>query len=215
MSDATTGEAGSGERNEEAQALRERVRALTAQMLSGGRLDSDAVREVARAMGGSAAFQPAMDSSEARAAFAQTVGALDDALQASARMAHESLQRLAARGADFSDNDLKEAFAGLQKLQADYVVLANRVADAASGNLRRELVDLALHAQHVGADASVRVAQLMSELAHRAGGSTREKTAAGIDAARDYGARMTLFTSGVLAGFADAMRQQAESKRER
>ena len=38
-----------------------------------------------------------------------------------------------------------------------------------TGNLRRELVDLALHAQRVGADASVRFAQVMSEFANRIG----------------------------------------------
>ena len=30
---------------------------------------------------------------------------------------------------------------------------------------------------------------------------------------REYGANMTLFTSGLLAGFADALRQQSESKK--
>jgi hypothetical protein len=32
---------------------------------------------------------------------------------------------------------------------------------------------------------------------------------------REYGANMTLLTSGLLAGFADALRQQSESKKSR
>jgi phosphoribosyl-ATP pyrophosphohydrolase len=126
---------------------------------------------------------------------------------------HDALQALAARGKDFGDNDLKEAFVSLQKLQEDYVAVANRIAEATTGNLRRELVDLALHAQRVGADASVRAAQVMSEFASRMSGSYREKAASGMDAARDYGARMTMLTSGLLAGFADALRQQSEAKK--
>jgi hypothetical protein len=34
-----------------------------------------------------------------------------------------------------------------------------------------------------------------------------------LHAARDVGANMTLATSGLLAGFADALRQQAEAKK--
>ena len=214
MTDPTGAPGGAGAYAQgDEQAIRERVRELTAQMLQGGRLDTEGVKEVVRAMGGGTAFQPAMDSPEARAAFADAVRGLDEALQQSAQATHAALQGLAARGKDFSDNDLKEAFASLQKLQEDYVAVANRIADATTGNIRRELVDLALHAQRVGTDASVRVAQVMSEFANRMSGSYRERTATGIETARDYGVRMSMLTSGLLAGFADALRQQPESKK--
>ena len=195
------------------QAIRERVRDLTAQMLSTGRLDGEGIKEVVRAMGVGAALAPAIDDEQAREAFASAVAGLDAALQRSAQAVHESLAALAARGRDFSDNDLKNAFASLQQLQHDYVAVANRIADATSGNIRRELADLALHAQRVGAEAGVRMAQVMSEFANRIGGTTRGRTASGLQAARDYGANMTLATSGLLAGFADALRQQAETKK--
>ena len=81
-------------------------------------------------------------SAQAREAFAEAIRGLDEALQTSAQAAHEALQALAARGKDFSDNDLKNAFAALQKLQQDYVAAANHIADATTGNIRRELVDL-------------------------------------------------------------------------
>jgi hypothetical protein len=197
------------------QAIRERVRDLTAQMLAGGRLDTEGVKDVVRAMGVPVGLPPAKDTEQARAAFAEAVGGLDAKLQASAQAAHEALATLAARGKDFSDNDLKNAFAGLQQLQEAYVAAANHVADATTGSIRRELVDLALHAQRVGTDASVRIAQLMSEFANRMGGSTRGRAVAGLDAARDYGVNMTMLTSGLLAGFADALRQQSEAKKAR
>jgi len=59
----------------------------------------------------------------------------------------------------------------------------------------------------------VRVAQVMSEFANRMSGSYREKAATGVEAAREAGVRMTMLTSGLLAGFADALRQQSESKK--
>lgn len=214
MADPTGPAGGTGASTQgEEQAIRERVRELTTQMLQGGRLDTEGVKEVVRAMGGGAAFEPGLDSPEAREAFVEAVRGLDEALQRSAQATHFALQQLAARGRDFTDNDLKQAFASLQQLQQDYVATANRIADATTGNIRRELVDLALHAQRVGADASVRVAQVMSEFANRMSGSYREKAATGMETARDYGARMTMLTSGLLAGFADALRQQSEAKK--
>lgn len=197
------------------QAIRERVRELTAQMLAGGRLDTEGVKEVVRQMSGGAVFAPPVDDERAREAFVAAIGALDAALQASAQAAHEALRTLVERGKDYSDNDLKNAFAALQKLQQDYVATANHIADATTGNFRRELVDLTLHAQRVGADASVRVAQLMSEFANRIGGSYRAQAAPRLDAMREAGANMTLLTSGLLAGFADALGQYAASKKPR
>jgi hypothetical protein len=194
------------------QAIRERVRELTSQMLAGGRLDTDGVKEVVRVMSGGA-YRPPLEGAEAREAFTEAIASLDLALQASAQTTHDALQALVARGREFSDNDLKNAFAALQKLQQDYVAVANRIADATTGNIRNELVDLTLHAQRVGADASVRFAQVMSEFANRLSGSYRSVGVPGFDAVRQYGANMTLLTSGLLAGFADALRQQSESKK--
>ena len=193
------------------QAIRERVRELTTQMLASGRLDTESVKEVVRTMSGGA-YKPPLESTQAREAFAQAIGGLSEALQTSAMTTHVALQALVARGKEFSDNDLKNAFAALQKMQHDYVAVADRIADATTGNLRRELVDLTLHAQRVGADAGVRFAQVMSEFANRIG-SYRAGSAPGLGAVRQYGANMTMLTSGLLAGFSDALRQQSEKKK--
>lgn len=194
------------------QAIRERVRELTAQLLAGGKVDTEGVKEVVRAMSGGA-VKPPLDSTQAREAFTETLRVLDLALLTSSQAAHEALAALAFRGSDFSDNDLKNAFAALQRLQGDFVAATNHIADASTGNIRRELGDLALHAQRVGADASVRIAQMMSEFANRMNESYHTRTVPGFERVREYGANMSLFTSGLLAGVADALRQQAESRK--
>jgi hypothetical protein len=215
MTDLSASAGNTSSLHAEEQAIRERVRELTAQMLAGGPLNTEGVKEVVRTMSGGAVFKPPLDDARAREAFVAAINGLDQALQSSAQAAHETLQALAARGKDFSDNDLKNAFAALQKLQEDYVATANHIADATTGNIRRELVDLTLHAQRVGADASVRIAQMMSEFASRMTGAYLGQAAPGITAVREYGANMTMLTSGLLAGFADALRQQSESKKKR
>jgi hypothetical protein len=134
------------------------------------------------------------------------VRGLDEALVKSAGATHGALQQLASRGKDFTDNDVKEALLSLRKLEEEYMAAANRLADAMSGNLRREMMELAVHAQNVGVEASARAAIMMGKFASGIGATP------GLATMRDASARMALLASGVLAGVADAIRDQAEAK---
>src|SRR5262249_45093925 len=153
----------------EDQAIRERVKGLTSQVLQQGRIDPEAVRDVVRAVIGGAPGDMAGGGAEMRELFANAVRKLDEALMNSANATHEALQRLAIRGKDFTDNDLKEALVQLKQLEQDYTAATSRIMEAMSGNLRHELMELATHAQNVGVEASGRVASMMGELAEGVG----------------------------------------------
>ena len=133
---------------------------------------------------------------------------LDGALVKSASTTHGALQQLASRGQDFTDNDLKEALVSLRKLEEDYVAVANRLSEAMSANLRRELTELAAHAQNLGVEASVRVASVMGEFA-----SSMSGAGSGLATVRGASARVAMLASGVLAGIADALRDNTEAKK--
>jgi hypothetical protein len=185
----------------EDQAIRERVKGLTSQVLQKGRFDPDAVRDIVRAVIGRTP-----DNGETRELFADTVRELDRALVESASATHAVLEQLASRGADFTDNDLKEALVSLRKLEEDYSATASCITDAMSSNLRREMMELATHAQNVGVEASARVAAMMGEFASSMGATT------GIATIRGASVRMAMLASGVLAGVADALRERSEGK---
>jgi len=190
----------------EDQAIRQRVKGLTSQVLQQGRVDPEAVRDVVRAVIGRMPSDAAAGGAGARELFADAVRALDEALVASASATHGALQQLASRGKDFTDNDLKEALVSLRKLEEDYVAAANRIAEAMSSNLRREMTELAVHAQNVGVEASARVASIMGEFA------SGMDAASGLATMRGASVRMALLASGVLAGVADALRDQSAAK---
>jgi hypothetical protein len=134
---------------------------------------------------------------------------LDDALAKSASAAHGALQQLASRGQDFTDNDLKEALVSLRKLEDNHVAVTNRLAGAMSANLRREMTELAAHAQNLGVEASVRVASMMGEFANSMNAGS------GLATVRGASARMVMLASGVLEGIADALRDQSEAKKDK
>jgi hypothetical protein len=190
----------------EDQVIRERVKGLTSQALQRGRIDPEAVKDIVRTVMGGAPDSMAAGV-QARELFVDAVRKLDEALVKSAAAAHDALQQLATRGKDFSDNDLKEALVSLRKLEQDYAAAAGRVAEAMTGKLRSEMMELAVHAQNVGAEASARVASMMGEFAESIGASP------GVTKIRDAGARMALLASGVLGGVADALREQSETKK--
>jgi len=187
-------------------AIRERVKELTSQVLQQGRVDPEAVRDIVRAVIGATPGNVAAGATEARELFADAVRRLDEALVKSASATHDALQRLASRGPDFSDNDLKEALVTLRELEQDYTAAAGRIAEAMTGNLTREITELAVHAQNVGAEASARVAGMMGEFAGGVG------AVPGMATVRDASVRMALLASGVLAGVADALRGRPEAK---
>jgi hypothetical protein len=205
---------GASSATEEDRQIRQRVRELTSEVLQHGRVDSQAVRDVVRAMTGQSAGGPSDPSGPegpaARERFADAVRALDAVLLQSANATHAALQQLAARGADYTDNDLKDALVALRELQDAYVAAAARVAEAMSGNLRQEMTELAARAQGLGAEASARVAGLMGEFATR----MNETASSGLETVRGASMRMALLASGVLAGIADALRERSGPKKD-
>jgi hypothetical protein len=182
---------------------------VTNQVLQQGRVDPETLRNVVRTLSGQRASHAAPDRAEARERFADAVRGLDEALQKSAGSTHEALQRLASRGKDYTDNDLKDALVSLRTLEEDYVAATSRIAEAMSDNLRSEVMGLAAHAQEVGAEASARAATLLGEVGSRMG----ESAASGLEAVRGASVRFTLLASGVLAGVADALRDQNQTKK--
>jgi len=189
----------------EDQAIRERVKELTSQVLQQGRIDPEAVRDIVRAVIGATPGNAAAGGAEEREVFADAVRKFDAALMKSASATHDALQRLASRGQDFTDNDLKETLVTLRELEQDYAAAATRIAEAMTGNLTREIGELAVHAQNVGAEASARVAGMMGEFAGGVG------AVPGMATIRDASVRMALLASGVLAGVADALRGRSEA----
>jgi hypothetical protein len=191
----------------EDEAIRQRVKGLTSQVLQQGRLDPEAVRDVVGTLIGRTPGKTGVGDADAGERFADAVRQLDDALMKSAGATHGALQQLASRGEDFTENDLKEALVSLRKLEQDYEAAANRITEAMTGNLRREMTELAAHAQNIGVEASARVANVVGEFA------SGIRSTPGLPSVRGAGVRMALFASGVLAGVADALRDQSETKK--
>jgi hypothetical protein len=185
--------------------IRERVKNLASQVLQGGKVEPDAVEETVRAIMGGTPGGTA-SGADARETLADAVRELDQALAKSASDTHHALQQLATRGRDFTDNDLKQALVSLRELEKDHTAAVNQIGAAMTTNLRREMMELAVSAQNVGVEASVRLAGMLGQLAGATGATP------GVATIRDASTRMAFVLSGLLAGVADAIRDQSKSK---
>ena len=108
---------------------------------------------------------------------------------------------------------LKEALAAFREMQMAYAEAVSRVADAASGSIQRELRALVGQGPLLGLESGARAATVMTELANRVAAVSREGATTGLDAAKDYGARMSMVASGVLAGIADALQEPSAGEK--
>src|ERR1700738_2176778 len=155
MPKPTTSDAASPVTTED-KVIRERVKGLTSQALPRGRIAPEAVKDIVRTVMGGAPDSMAVGV-QARELFVDAVRKLDEALVKSASAAHDALQQLATRGKDFTDNDLKEALVSLRKLEQDYAAAASRIAEAMTGNLRREISEIGVHAPNLGEGVCARI----------------------------------------------------------
>jgi hypothetical protein len=179
-----------------------RVRDLTLEALKNRRFDREGIREVVRAVAeGMAAAAPASGGSM-RQAMGQAFRGMDEALTKSVQAGEEALRQLVATGRGISDNEVKQALAGLKKIEEDFVATVSQVADSANERARPELRELVRRATHAGTETGRQTAHLMAQF-----------TFSGLELAGQFSVRFAQMASGVLAGMADALEKSAADRK--
>ena len=179
-----------------------RVRDLTLDALRNRRFDREGIREVVRAVTeGMAAAAPAGGGS-VRKAMGQAFRGLDEALTKSVEAGESALRQMIATGRNISDNEVKQALAGLKKIEEDFVATVSQVASSANERARPELRALVERATKAGTETGRQTAHLMKEFAF-----------SGIELAGQFSVRFAQMASGVLAGMADALEKSAADRK--
>jgi hypothetical protein len=178
-----------------------RIRDVTLEALRNRRFDREGIREVVRAVTeGIAAAAPASGGSM-RKAMGQAFRGMDEALTKSVQAGEAALRQMVATGRGISDNEVKQALAGLKKIEQDFVATVSQVAESANERARPELRELAHSALHAGTETGRQAAHLMAQF-----------TVTGVELAGEFSVRFAQMASGVLAGMADALEKSAADK---
>ena len=179
-----------------------RMRDLTLDALRNRSFDREGIREVVRAVTeGMAAAAPASGGT-LRQAMAQAFRGMDEALTKSVEAGESAVRQMVATGRGVADNEVKQALAGLKKIEQDFIETVSQVASSANERARPELRALLERATHAGTETGKQTAKLMAEF-----------TASGMELAGQFSARFAQMASGVLAGMADALEKSAAEKK--
>jgi cytochrome c2 len=190
---------------QQGESVRERVRDLTLDALTSRRFDRGAIRDVVRAIteGASRGAESAGEGS--RQSLAETFRGMDQALTKAVEAGQTALRQLVGTGRGLSERELKEALAGLQKIEEDFVATVSQVAESASERVGPDLKEVVGRATRAGTDTGKQTAAAVTEFTQRAATASLELTLAGIELAGEFGARFAQIASGVLAGAAEAL----------
>jgi hypothetical protein len=179
-----------------------RMREITLEALRNRRFDREGIREVVRSVTeGMAAAAPASGGTM-RQMMGQAFRGMDEALTKSVEAGESALRQLVATGRGLADNEVKQALAGLKKIEEDFVSTVSQVASSANSRAQPELKALVERATHAGTETGKQTAKLMTEF-----------TFAGMELAGQFSVRFAQMASGVLAGMADALEKSSAEKR--
>ena len=179
--------------------VRQRMHDLTLEALKSRRFDRDSIREVVRAVTEGMTRGAEGSGLGVRQALAEGLRGMDQALTRSVQAGHEALRQMTAAGRGMGDHELKQALAGLRRLEEDFVATVDQVAHSANERVRPELREVMKQALHAGTETGRQSARLMAEF-----------TVSGMEAAGEFGVRFAQLAGGVLAGVADALSKSSE-----
>jgi uncharacterized protein DUF6781 len=182
--------------------IRQRVHDVTLEALKSRRFDREAIREVVRAVTEGMARGAQGSRPGVRQALAEGFRGMDQALTKSVQAGHEALRQMVATGRGISDHEVRQALAGLRKVEEDFVATVDQVAHSADERVRPELREVLKQALHAGTETGRHTARLMAEF-----------TLSGLELAGEFGVRFAQLASGVLAGMADALDQSDRGKK--
>jgi ATP phosphoribosyltransferase len=134
---------------------------------------------------------------------------MDQAITRAVDASQEAIRQLVSTGRGLSDNELKQAIAGLQKIEEDFINTVSEVAESASDRVRPDLKEAVSKATRSGTETGRKTAAAMTEFTRSLAGTSVELTLAGMELASALGLRFAKIASGVLAGTADALDKAA------
>lgn len=179
-----------------------RMREVTLEALRNRRFDREGIRDVVRAVTEGMASAAPASGGTVRQVMGQAFRGMDEALTKSVEAGEQALRQLVATGRGMTDHEVKDALAGLKKIEEDFIDTVSKVASSANERARPELRALVERASRMGTETGKQTAKLMAEF-----------TFTGMELAGQFSVRFAQMASGVLAGMADALEKSAAEKR--
>ena len=179
-----------------------RVRDVTLEALRNRRFDREGIRDVVRAVTEGMASAAPSSSGTVRQVMGQAFRGMDEALTKSVEAGEQALRQLVATGRGMADHEVKDALAGMKKIEQDFIDTVSKVASSTNERAGPELRALVERATKLGTETGRQTGKLMAEF-----------TFTGMELAGQFSVRFAQMASGVLAGMADALEKSSAERR--
>lgn len=190
---------------DDAEQLREKVRALVMKALVDHQADPAAMREVMRDTLAGVGDGLVERGNQASSALREAVRGMDEAVGRSVYAVQMALEEAWGVGHRFAETDVKQTVDAVKNLEADLLSTIREAADKAQGWMKGEFADLGAHLARTGTDTGVQIRAVMEKLSSRMGGIAAGSMAETMTTAQVAQNRLASVASGILRGLADSL----------
>ena len=190
---------------DDAEQLREKVRALVMKALVDHQADPAAMREVMRDTLAGVGDGLVERGNQASAALREAVRGMDEAVGRSVYAVQMALEEAWGVGHRFAETDVKQTVDAVKDLEADLLSTIREAADKTQGWMRGEFADMGTHLARTGTDTGVQIRAVMEKLNSRVGGIAAGSMAETMATAQEAQNRLASVASGILRGLADSL----------
>lgn len=190
---------------DDAEQLREKVRALVMKALVDHQADPAAMREVMRDTLAGVGDGLVERGNQASAALREAVRGMDEAVGRSVYAVQMALEEAWGVGHRFAETDVKQTVDAVKDLEADLLSTIREAADKAQGWMKGEFADLGTHLARTGTDTGAQIRAVMEKLNSRVGGIAAGSMADTMATAQEAQNRLASVASGILRGLADSL----------
>jgi hypothetical protein len=196
--------------------VRAKVHELTLHALSEGQLAKQEIQQTLNTITEGISLGASGRAEEVRAAIADAMQGVDDALANVAEALQLALNEASSHAKDYAEHDLKQGLEELKELEQLFLDTITYVAASASDLVKQELLALSEHARRTGTNTGAQVRMITEELTNRLRATAHDAGAAGKHAAREISLRIASMASSKLFEIADRIQRKADSlKREK
>ena len=190
---------------DDAEQLREKVRALVMKALVDHQADPAAMREVMRDTLAGVGDGLVERGNQASSALREAVRGMDEAVGRSVYAVQMALEEAWGVGHRFAETDVKQTVDAVKDLEADLLSTIREAADKTQGWMKGEFADMGTHLARTGTDTGVQIRAVMEKLNSRVGGIAAGSMAETMATAQEAQNRLASVASGILRGLADSL----------
>lgn len=186
--------------------IADQVRDITLQALTKGKLDSERIKSVVKAVVQGVSIGATEKQTEVKNTLKEALIGIDEALAKTAEASKLAIEEATGKVKDYNKEELDGAIKDVKELEDTFFDTVKSVAKTSSSLVKTTLEDLIAHAKNTGTSVGENSKQVVDTLSQQLGQTTRDTVNAGTDAARTLTANIAEAASGFLSGLADSIK---------